>query len=1142
MDVVVCPGCGEENPGRFRLCGFCGTSLAPPETVRCGSCGEENPGRFRLCGFCGAPLHGGAAPSTAPAPPGGPSGPSGPSAGPPSDGRTEAAATAVADGPVGASEVRKPATFIFVDLKGSTALTERIDQEAMSEIKKRYFGVMAGEIERHGGTIEKYIGDAIMAVFGIPRAHEDDALRAVKAAYGMQQQLTRLNEEFLRFYGVELANRTGVNTGEVVANVDPSANQQLATGDTVNVAARLEQAAPANEILIGETTYSLVRGHVTVEPVEPLELKGKSERVPAYRLISLRQDGGGRAANAALAAAPLVGRQAEWALLEAAFADAVATSRTRIATVLGDPGVGKTRLVRDLTARHVDTARVLRGRCLPYGDGITFWPLAEVVREAADIDETDSPDAARAKLAALVSDAGDDAGPIVDRVTAAVGLSPTQFPVSELFWGARRFLETLAASRPVIMVVDDLHWAQPTFLDFLEHLLTVALTAPVFVLCTARHALVERHPDWGDRSGSTPIALGPLSAEEAAGLADLLLGGSDLDDRTRDRIVRAADGNPLFVEQMVSMLVDKGALQRVDGRWVPVGDLDDVAVPPTIQALLAARLDDLSREERAVVEPASVIGLVFFEPAIQAMVPNQVRIGVPAHLGTLDAKQFVARDAADPTEETYRFRHGLIRDATYGSLLKRTRATLHEQFVTWAEKVNRERGREQEFEEILGFHLEQSYRYRTELGPLDDAGRDLAARAVAKLGASGRRAFARGDLPAAINLLRRCSDLLPAEDPVAIDLRIELAEALSEAGEFSAGASVLDGVDSTAAAIDDPRLAARARLTRIGIELHAEEAPAGGLAAALASAEAALAIFVTAADDVGAARATRVVGAIHATNGRYEEAADALERVVAHATKAGDRRLASSAAAGYATVALAGPTPVIEVQDRSLRLLEQVAGDRKAEATILSTIAVVDAMLGSFDVARSRHAAARTILSELGRSVMSASTSIEGARVEVLAGDLEGAERLLRADEAELAALGERYFRSTITGLLANVLEGRGLTDEAETYVQLTQELADEDDTNSQVLWRAARAKLLARQGRADEAIAVASAAAALADATADLDARGDVHADLGLVLARLGLADEARAHLDVAIGYYEAKGDLAAAAAVRARLATGAG
>jgi class 3 adenylate cyclase len=809
VDVVVCPGCGEENPAKFRLCGFCGTSLAPvPTTIDCPSCGEENPAKFRLCGFCGATLQGGdggggTAVATAPAP---------------------VAASPVPSAPaepvqIGAVEVRKPATFIFVDLKGSTALTERIDQEAMSEIKRRYFSVMAAQVERHGGTIEKYIGDAIMAVFGIPRAHEDDALRAVRAAHGMQQELEALNVDFLKFYGVELANRTGVNTGEVVANTDPNANQQLATGDTVNVAARLEQAAPENEILIGETTYDLVRSHVEVEPVEPLELKGKSERVPAYRLVRLRN---ASETAKAVRAAPLVGRQAEWAQLDAAYQATVSGATTRIATVIGDPGVGKTRLVKEFTDAHEPTATIVSGRCLPYGDGITFWPLAEVARAAADIGDEDPPDQARAKLDALVAPAGGDAGAIADRVASLIGLSSTPFPVRELFWGGRRLLETIAHDRPVIVVVDDLHWAQPTFLDFLVHVAEASTGAPILILATARHVLLEKHADWDARSAGPVLSLGPLSADDAAGLVEHLLGTTGLDPLIRDKVVIAADGNPLFVEQMVSMLVDKGLLRRVDGEWTQSEQGADLAVPPTIQALLASRLDDLSREERAVVEPASVIGLVFFETAIEEMVPGPVRTAVPRHLGSLDDKQFVARDLDDPDEDTYRFRHGLIREATYGSLLKRTRAVMHERFVTWAERVNRERGREQEFEEILGFHLEQSYRYRIELGPLDDVGRDLARRASDKLGRAGERAFLRGDLPAAANLLRRAAAVLAPGDPGRLVLLADAIGALSESGEFDEARKLIEATMADGSVVDGAPGADRVRLAAIDLDLFGE--------------------------------------------------------------------------------------------------------------------------------------------------------------------------------------------------------------------------------------------------------------------------------------------------------------------------------
>lgn len=948
----------------------------------------------------------------------------------------------------------------------------------------------------------------------------------------MQQQLTRLNEDFLQFYGVELANRTGVNTGEVVANVDPSANQQLATGDTVNVAARLEQAAPANEILIGETTYDLVRSQVTVEAVEPLELKGKSERVPAYRLVSLRADGG--AAAGTLVEAPLIGRDAEWAQLQTTFAEVVADDVCRLVTVMGDPGVGKTRLVKDFTSARSADARVLKGRCLPYGDGITFWPLAEVAREAAGITDEDPPAAARMKLLELVAAAGDDAEPIVERVATAMGLTSTQFPVTELFWGGRRFLEVIAAERPVVVVVDDLHWAQRTFLDFLVHLVGASRTAPIFLLGTARHALLERDPEWAERSESPFITLGPLSAEDAAGLADQLLGGSGLDAHTRSKVVQAADGNPLFVEQMVSMLVDKGILQHVDGRWVPAKALEDVAVPPTIQALLASRLDDLSREERAVVEPASVIGLVFFEPAIEAMVPAQVRQAVPTHLGTLDDKQFVARDVADPDEETYRFRHGLIREATYGSLLKRTRASLHEQFVTWAERVNRERGREQEFEEILGFHLEQSYRYRTELGPLDDAGRILARRASEKLGAAGRRAFGRGDMPAAANLLRRAAALLPEDDPERIEMLPDLAEALMEQGEATEAVEVSDVALAAAERIADERLAARARLASLAVGFFAGTAHAGE---AVEATEATLAVFERAHDAAGLARAQRLLMVIHGTAGRYEDAAVAAEQVVATATQAGDARMAARGAAGYATVALLGPTPVTGVIERCEGLIVRVHGDRKAEAVISGVLAQLYAMRGDFPRARELYTRGRLMVEDLGPSVTAASTSTESSRVEMLAGDLAAAERELRRDLVALEAMDERYFRSTVAAMLAGVLLEMGSFQDADAMCTTAESLTDEDDVNSEILWRSVRARLLARAGDQDAALAQAQRAVEIAASTVDIDLLGDAQVTFGDVLVQLGRHDDAGPPFREALRLYELKENAVSADRVRTRL-----
>ncbi len=1121
MDAVLCPSCGEENPGKFRLCGFCGTSLAPPETVSCPSCGEENPGKFRLCGFCGTALQGG--PAAAPTP---------------AAALTPAAvAIEIPVVVLPAAEVRKPATFIFVDLKGSTALTERIDQEAMNEIKKRYFGEMAAQIERHGGTVEKYIGDAIMAVFGIPRAREDDALRAVRAAHGMQQELVRLNAEFLPFYGVELANRTGVNTGEVVANTDPTANQQLATGDTVNVAARLEQAAPPNEILIGETTYDLVRSHVEVEPVEPLELKGKSERVMAYRLLSVRETTaeGTRLAHRA----PLIGRNAEMTGIRSALDEVRSAGGGRLVTLVGEAGVGKSRIMDDAAAEVAAEATVLRGRCLPYGDGITFWPIVEVVRHAARIVDDDPPDVARGRIADLLAGSAEQ-DQILERLASVIGLSAAHFPVAEAFWATRKLFEVMAAQRPVVVLFEDIHYAEPTFLDLVEHVVdTLPPPSSLLLLCAARLPLLEKRPEWSTGTRATRIHLAALPDADTGRLVEALL-GAPIQDQIRTRIVRATDGNPLFTEQLISMLVDKGHLRQADDGWYALDDASALSVPPTIQALLAARLDDLSREERATIEPASVIGLVFAQPAVAELVPATLRPSVAGQLAALDRKQLLQREGAsdvDVEDEAYRFRNLLIRDATYGSLLKRARAQLHERFVEWAERVNKERGREEEFEEILGYHLEQAFRYRAELGPIDDEGRSIAARAAAKLGNAGRRAFARGDLPAAASLLRRASELLTPDTTAAVEVRIELAGVLFEAGEFPESAAISDGALGAARSIDDERLVARARLAHLAVDLYAGETE-GGSGRILEEARATLGVLEPLGDEQGLAAAWQVIGIVYGLLGQLAEAAEAAERIVTHAARAGDRRLASRAAVAAATISLAGPTPAAEVVGRCEHLLKQVAGDRKGEATILAVIAVAQAMLGRYEEARTLHRRANSILAELGRSVTASSTSIEGSRIETLAGDPAAAEALLRADDAALEAIGERYFRSTVAALLANALEAQGKLDDVDRYASLSADLADEDDTTSQVLWRLARAKLHARAGQADAAVTLAEASVQLLEGASDIDLIGDVLSDYAAILNRLGRTADAGQRYREALASYERKGDVARIAAIQAALA----
>jgi class 3 adenylate cyclase/tetratricopeptide (TPR) repeat protein len=1105
VETVACPSCGEENPSRFKLCGFCGTALAPiPEVVTCPSCGEENPSKFRLCGFCGTALSvGPAAPAAAPA-----AAPRAPIGEP----------IAVAPPPAPAlppTEVRKLVTLVFTDLKDSTALTASIDAEAMNEIKARYFAAMAAEIDRYGGKVEKNIGDAIMAVFGRVRAREDDALRGVQAAASMVATLQGLNEEFERYYGVRLTVRTGVNTGEVVANTDENATMNLATGDAVNVAARLEQNAPANEVLIGDITHALVKDYVEAERVE-LTLKGKAEPVPAYRLIAVKEG----AAAPIHRDAPLVGREFELDLLGGAFAQIAETKSARLVTVIGDAGVGKTRLIADFVGRAAKQATVLRGRCLAYGDGITFWPLTEVVREAAKIAEDDSPEGARAKIRGLLGE-NPEGDAIVDRVASAIGLSSSAFPVAEIFWGARKLLESQAASKPLLLVIDDIHSAEATFLEFLVNLVETITGSSILILCSARPELLEEHEGWTDQAAIETIELKPLEAADVEAMIDRLLGDVALSDETRERVMVAAEGNPLYIEQMVSMVKEQGS--------------GEIAVPPTINALLAARLDALTREERAVVEPASVIGLVFAEAAVEAMVPAPLMPTVLGHLTDLDRKQFV-HPLPQEEDPVFRFHHILVRDAAYSSLLKRARATLHERFVAWAEPVNRERGRETEFEEILGYHLEQSVRYRSELGPLDAAGRELAGRAAEKLGNAGRRAFGRSDLPAATTLLRRAIALLPEADVARLDLLLELGFVLLEDGEFAEAEAVLREVEAAARERDNERMRRRACVAIDLITLFGSE-KAGHAADTVERTKREIEWFEADGDPVGMTLGWRLIAAIHGTAGLYEEAAAASLQVIAGARATGDARVKARGAVGYAVSALHGPTRVDEATAECESLAKEVVGDRRAEAVIAGITGVLSAMAGNFAQARDYAERGRAMLRELGPSVTAMTTSTEAARIELLAGDAAAAEAALARDLTDLEGIGERYFRSSIAGLHAQALIALNELDRAMGSAELARELADPDDLDSQVLWRSAEGKIAALRGDAVAALAHGDEAVRLAKETVDIALQAEALRDLGASLVALGREDEAALPLREALQLFEAKGAPAAVSQILAIL-----
>ena len=1050
----------------------------------CPSCGEENPERFRLCGFCGTPLV------------------------------TTAAV----------QEVRKTVTVVFSDLKGSTALGERLDSEALREVMTRYFDEMRGALELHGGTVEKYIGDAIMAVFGLPTVREDDALRAVRAAAEMKRRLASLNEELQRRWGVTLQNRTGVNTGEVVAG-DPTTGQRLVTGDTVNTAARLEQAAPALEVLLGEPTYRLVRNAVTVEPVEPLELKGKAERVPAYRLVTVQEFGQqGRARPRVF-----VGREQELAELGRAFDAAVAAREPHAVTVLADAGVGKSRLMEEFAASLASHPLLLTGRCLPYGRGITFWALGEIVRRAAGIADDDSAEAA---LARLRQAAGGDAE-VAERLATATGLVDQSFPLEEIFFAARRFFELLSHSRPVVVVWEDIHWAEATLLDLIDQLARTA-QGPLLVVCTARPSFLEV---WQRELPGTLLELGPLPPEAVELFVESLLGG-DVDDGVKRRIIATAEGNPLYAEQMLSMLADEGFLDQTDAGWVVRKTLADLPIPATIEALITSRLDALRTDERALVDAASVIGLEFARDALVALVPDGLRDDVDTHLQALSRKRLVRTTRAHDREaRIHRFDHILIRDAAYSGLLKRKRAGLHEQFADWGEHVNAERDRGVEYDEILGFHLEQAHRYLSELQEADEHQRNLAIRAAQKLEAAGRRAFAREDMPAAANLLRRAHDLLAPEDVARLELIPDLAQALTQTGELAWAEVYLEEAVTSAKKLGRSAIAAEARLAQLTTQHYAGGEESNWGRAVLEELEAAVPIFDELSDHRRLARAWRLAVDAYGVSYRFGDAAAAAERAVRHAQLGGDERGAAVAASAYAMAALYGPTPVDEAIAHCEQTLLETAGNRKVQAFVTLLMSPLYAMSGDFEEARRLYREAWTTFQEIGATLYGARTSLASAAVELLAGDRAAAERELRRDYELLEGIGERYLRSTVAANLGLVLLLEERADEAAEYIRVAEAISTEDDVETQALWRSAKAALLAGSDELRAAEEMAREAVALLRGTDAIVHTADALSILASVLARGGRDEERLAALREAAELYARKGNVIAERTARSAL-----
>jgi class 3 adenylate cyclase/tetratricopeptide (TPR) repeat protein len=1022
-------------------------------------------------------------------------------------------------------EVRKKVTAVFADMAGSTSLAEGLDPEVFRQVVQAFFERLAGAIERYGGSVENFVGDEVAGVFGVPMTHGDDALRAVRAAEEMMRELEALNDELAPRLGVRLQMRIGVNTGTVIVGA-PIAGRAMALGDAMNVAARLEKRAAPDEILIGEETYRLVRHQIQADPAGTLELRGRQAPIAAYRLL--------RASPVpepeAPADGPLIGRQRDLALLNVAFERCAARGSGEFVTVLGEAGVGKSRLIAELVERYRPRATLLVGRCLPYGEGITYWPLAEIVQQAVGIDDDDGASVAREKLDAALRD-DPDGESIARHLAQIIGLEDGFESGEHAFWAIRRLLETVAAPRPVIIVLEDLQWAEATLLDLVEHLGREMQPVPVLLACTARFELLDRRPDWR-QACPTVIALAPLAVDESEALIDALV-GSGLSDPARAQLVELAAGNPLFVEQVLSMLVDEGELRRTDDGWAPAVGLERLRVPPSMDAILAARIDNLGADEQVFADCAAVFGKEFYVGAVSELTGRAV--GEP--LEALVRKQLVERirrpGAAD---DFYRFRHLLVRDAVYEAMSKARRAELHERVADWL--LERSESRLAQIEEIVAYHLESAYRYRRELLTDNERAAELASRAAKHLIAAGRRAANRQDDLGAASLLSRAVALL-AEGGTASRLEplVELGMALIRGGETARAEQVLADARRTVVGEGDERAEARMRI----LELHLKRlidplwwAEHGRRAAAQV-----LTVFQRLGDDLDTAKAWHLLGKVHSDRGEQAAAAEALEHALELAQRAGDGGVEAWIRYWLLQAAVFGPTPCERVIARARDDLEwsRAHDNRALEGSTLGRMGEMLARAGQAAEAHDAFAEARRLFDELGLPVHVAYLAISTTGVEPLASDPVAAERELRSALAFFDQIGAKHIQATVLPMLAATLVAQDRLQEAISLTERAEALTAPDDLDGQVKLRTARALALAGRGERAEAERLAREAVEMAAASDTVVLHADALSCLGEVLLGAEAPTEAVPPLERALALYEAKGDVVSAARRRATL-----
>ena len=896
-------------------------------------------------------------------------------------------------------EGRKTVTVLFCDLVAFTELAGKLDPEALRHLMLRFFERAAAVIEAHGGTVEKFVGDEVMAVFGVPVVHEDDALRGVRAALDVKECVAELD----RADEIHLEVRIGINTGEVVTG-DPSAGHGFVSGDAVNVGKRLEQAAAPGEIVLGESTYRLVAHAVRATPLEPLELKGKADMTVAFRLESVdpaataipRRDD-----------TPLVGQERELERLHAAYAEA-ASSGARLVTIVGDSGIGKSRLARELVRRLEGEASVVVASCPPYGEGTTFSPIRAAFQQAGR-DE-----------------------------------SVLEGSSYEVFAATRSLFEELAGEQPLLAVFDDVHWAEETLLDLIEHLSARLGSAPVLLLCLARPELAERRPQWVSRPETT-LTLEALSDLETHGLLDAL----DAPAAVRERIAELAEGNPLFIEQLAAFAGEGG---------------EDVTLSGSIRGVLHARLDRLDSEERAVLERASVIGRSFSLEAVLRLIPPDEQEQAQASAFGL-VRRGLIQPALSIPDDGFRFRHALIREAVYEAMPKTVRADLHETVAAQLDGADAEPA-------VVGYHLEHTSLLRRELGQRDP---ELAARAGRLLRLAAEETLSRTDAPATVSLLERARTLLPADDPELPAVLTGLGTARLNGGDVPGAESALVEAVDAAVALGQRATELHARIELQFVRAFAGETP---VEESVALAEEAILELEPLGDELALARAWWLRSSGDLAACRWRARGEAIERALGHARRAQAGLETVGTLAGLLGQALLhGPTPVDEAISRLEGLPDELGLDRPLRSSIQTSLSGLVAMRGEFDEARRMFRDAAATTEEFGLRFRRATQSFVGAQIELLAGDPAAAERELRASTAAFDEIGAATSATTHRALLAEAVARLGRLDEAEELARQVAADAASHDVIAHVLWRSALARVRAREGSAPEAVELATEA-----------------------------------------------------------------